>query len=482
MMVGIMKHILAGVVCTSLVTSSPSPDTRTKRNSAFDNIYSAISSFISPAQSFSSVLLPGSQPETERRHVVEENPGFFDRFSGKKSREKIQRKNDQFRPPQFGSIQDKLEFNEPEYEQITQASLGPFKRSPQLNLPGYSYPEPDNKLFLPGEDSRSSMEVILPSDLRSEKLRSPKKTQKMKGKLVFRQDDKEMTGVQALEALNRFLESDQGAELLEAAARQSVRKSEDDFSESATARSLSVSSSSAQRTVTASPITFSSTVGSIRLIQPIQFVSTPRPSPNPQSNSFRSDPRPKTNSFNSILSSRNPSSPKPRFPKQQSPALTFVDNGLVAVLGRQVKGNPVEGFPNGLPELTPLGVRITLENMFGPNGEMVMNPIPGVAGVDYPTFNSVPDTQFSCSAQEYPGIFADTFADCQAFYMCQPNGESTAFLCPNGTMFNQQYFVCDWWYNLDCAEQPNFYNYNQLIYDSPENEGKKCTSLFCKDD
>ena len=44
---------------------------------------------------------------------------------------------------------------------------------------------------------------------------------------------------------------------------------------------------------------------------------------------------------------------------------------------------------------------------------MIMNPIPGVAGVDYPTFNSVPDTQFSCSAQEYPGIFADTFADCQ---------------------------------------------------------------------
>ncbi len=29
------------------------------------------------------------------------------------------------------------------------------------------------------------------------------------------------------------------------------------------------------------------------------------------------------------------------------------------------KGKPVEGFPNGLPDLTPLGVRITLENMLG---------------------------------------------------------------------------------------------------------------------
>ena len=54
-----------------------------------------------------------------------------------------------------------------------------------------------------------------------------------------------------------------------------------------------------------------------------------------------------------------------RLGKQQPPALTFVDNGLVAVLGRQVAGKPVEGFPNGLPALTPLGVRLTIENMLG---------------------------------------------------------------------------------------------------------------------
>ena len=63
---------------------------------------------------------------------------------------------------------------------------------------------------------------------------------------------------------------------------------------------------------------------------------------------------------------------------------------------------------------------------------MVMNPIPGVAGTDYPVFSSVPDTGFSCAQQDFPGIYSDTAADCQVFYMCEPNGRSTGFLCPNG--------------------------------------------------
>ena len=69
----------------------------------------------SPATSFSSALLPGSLPETQRLHFSEENSGFFDKFPSRNHREKIQRKNDQ-----FNSIQDKLEFNEPDFEQITQ--------------------------------------------------------------------------------------------------------------------------------------------------------------------------------------------------------------------------------------------------------------------------------------------------------------------------------------------------------------------------
>jgi hypothetical protein len=42
-----------------------------------------------------------------------------------------------------------------------------------------------------------------------------------------------------------------------------------------------------------------------------------------------------------------------------------------------------------------------------------MNPIPGVAGVDYPTFSNVPDTGFDCEKQNFPGIYSDTGAQCQ---------------------------------------------------------------------
>jgi len=42
-----------------------------------------------------------------------------------------------------------------------------------------------------------------------------------------------------------------------------------------------------------------------------------------------------------------------------------------------------------------------------------------------------------------------------------------AFLCPNGTLFNQQVFVCDWWFNVDCNASPEFYSRNQYLYAGP---------------
>ena len=38
-----------------------------------------------------------------------------------------------------------------------------------------------------------------------------------------------------------------------------------------------------------------------------------------------------------------------------------------------------------------------------------------------------------------------------------------SFLCPNGTVFNQEYFICDWWFNFDCSEAENFYSLNEDI-------------------
>ena len=38
-----------------------------------------------------------------------------------------------------------------------------------------------------------------------------------------------------------------------------------------------------------------------------------------------------------------------------------------------------------------------------------------------------------------------------------------SFLCPNGTLFNQQYFVCDWWFNVDCDRTEYFYSLNDEL-------------------
>ena len=103
--------------------------------------------------------------------------------------------------------------------------------------------------------------------------------------------------------------------------------------------------------------------------------------------------------------------------------------------------------------------------------------IPGGPGVDYPTFSAPPPTTFSCSglvqgyyADQVTGAgrnlkaespaAADTLVcvqetDCQVYHVCGSDASRPApissLLCPNGTLYNQQYFVCDWWFNVDCS-------------------------------
>merc|ERR1719209_1879263 len=93
--------------------------------------------------------------------------------------------------------------------------------------------------------------------------------------------------------------------------------------------------------------------------------------------------------------------------------------------------------------------------------------IPGTPGDDYPIFADVPETSFVCDGQVDGGYYGDPEADCQAFHICANDGNSGltkfSFLCPNGTLFQQQYFVCDWWFNVDCSTTEDFYSLNDEI-------------------
>ncbi|XP_064098894.1 uncharacterized protein LOC135210040 isoform X2 [Macrobrachium nipponense] len=80
-------------------------------------------------------------------------------------------------------------------------------------------------------------------------------------------------------------------------------------------------------------------------------------------------------------------------------------------------------------------------------------PIPGTPGIDYPLYHTVPVTSFDCSTREFGGYYADPETNCQAFHICLGR-KSHGFLCPIGTMFNQKLLVCDWWYNVACAQDP----------------------------
>ena len=62
------------------------------------------------------------------------------------------------------------------------------------------------------------------------------------------------------------------------------------------------------------------------------------------------------------------------------------------------------------------------------------------------------------------GYYADPEGDCQLYHVCSDSGDGIFvkfdFLCPNGTVFNQEEFVCDWWFNVDCSKAEDLYFLN----------------------
>ena len=101
------------------------------------------------------------------------------------------------------------------------------------------------------------------------------------------------------------------------------------------------------------------------------------------------------------------------------------------------------------------------------NLAMLEKAIPGVPGEDYPIYAEVPESGFSCDGQVDGGYYADPEAECQVFHICTADGQGGlakySFLCPNGTIFNQNYFICDWWFNFDCSSAAGLYSLNEDI-------------------
>merc|ERR1711936_696160 len=95
----------------------------------------------------------------------------------------------------------------------------------------------------------------------------------------------------------------------------------------------------------------------------------------------------------------------------------------------------------------------------------------GYCDKDFPCLAHVPYTKFACAATPFqPGMYVDIEAGCQAYHVCNdgrggPAGDG--FLCPNGTLFNQEKFECDHWYNVDCPAQAKFYELNADPYHNP---------------
>ncbi|CAL4181383.1 unnamed protein product [Meganyctiphanes norvegica] len=86
---------------------------------------------------------------------------------------------------------------------------------------------------------------------------------------------------------------------------------------------------------------------------------------------------------------------------------------------------------------------------------------------------AIPETAFRCNGRR-PGYYADIEADCQVYHMCDTREKQFSFLCPNNTLYNQKFMVCDHWYNVNCELANGFYHLNSHIGEVP---GKGATSL-----
>jgi len=114
--------------------------------------------------------------------------------------------------------------------------------------------------------------------------------------------------------------------------------------------------------------------------------------------------------------------------------------------------------------------------------EWLRNSIPGEPGTDYPIYSSVEETSFSCDGLIFGGYYADPELECQVYHVCLQDPIDTtnlypvSFLCPNGTIFNQELFNCDWWYNVDCSAASGLYGLAEGAFGTQDDSGSEVGS------
>ncbi|XP_046751392.1 uncharacterized protein LOC124414488 [Diprion similis] len=92
-----------------------------------------------------------------------------------------------------------------------------------------------------------------------------------------------------------------------------------------------------------------------------------------------------------------------------------------------------------------------------------LDVIPGTPGKDYPNYDGIPETSFTCQGKTPGGYYADIEARCQVFHVCNTDGKKSSFICPSGSIFNQKYLVCDWWYDFECDDATDLYSLNEKV-------------------
>jgi len=110
--------------------------------------------------------------------------------------------------------------------------------------------------------------------------------------------------------------------------------------------------------------------------------------------------------------------------------------------------------------------------------QWLRNSIPGEPGTDYPIYASVQESSFSCDGLIFGGYYADPELECQVYHVCLQDPIDISqlypvnFLCPNGTIFNQELFNCDWWYNVDCAASAGLYGLAEGAFGTQGGDGE----------